>query len=220
MPSFISIGDTILFEPILFFIVLVSGLACLVFANSLFNSKVENRDKERQFLKSFLFLSLSLSLIFGAVTHGFFPNFISGRLMLWKASLVLFGLATFFNFVIAGQSITNKNKKLVYILATLEFLIYQFYVTVIDTDFKIALVNYFISVVFFYLVSFKMDKIKNKILGFLAFLLLFASFFVYTFKINIENTAFNHVILYHLLFFASNYALFKFYHSPRIKRKT
>ncbi len=208
MPSFITIGKIVLFEPLLFGLIFISAISCIIFG--LYNSRDKIKDQEFKNLKTLLFLFLGLSLLFGAVTHGFFPNFVSGRLILWKASLVILGLSALVNFFIAGYLWNYSKRKLIYFIAIAEFIFYQFYVTSINSDFDIALTNYFISVAFFYLVSFKIKNLKNKNLGIFAFLLLFSSFLFYIFRITLQKDYFNYVILYHLLFFGSNILMFKY----------
>ncbi|MEK6847167.1 MAG: hypothetical protein AABY16_03305 [Nanoarchaeota archaeon] len=208
MVMMLEIGELNIFEPVLIGLIYSIAVLCLVFSIFIFKIKSKKGDlKASIFL---FFISYFLSLFFGATTHGFFPNLVSGRLILWKISLVSFGLSGFFMWTIAGNLLSLKNKKIIYLIAIFEFLIYQFYVTVINTNFKIALYNYLLATFILFIGFYSIKKTNASKYGFggIIFVLIASAF--YFLKINI-NTNLNHIFLYHFLMGVSLIFLFVYF---------
>jgi len=196
MVTVFEIGRIDLFEPLLVGLISIIAALCLLFA--IFILKIKSKQRYLRASIFLFFIFYSLSLFFGAITHGFFPNLASGRLILWRASLVSFGLAGFFMWVIAGNLLSLKNRKIVYCIAIFEFLIYQFYVTVIDTSFKVALYNYLLATVILISGFCSIKKINFSKYGVWGIIFIFIASVFYLFKISVSSNL-NHILLYHFL---------------------
>lgn len=190
-----------IFEPDVtltdYVIVILSALLAMLLYHK--NSK----DKNFKILSVLFFLSLALASFFGGTVHGFFPNTASFiHITLWKLTLISIGLAALFSWLISGNIIFPKYRKLIFCLASLEFLAYILYILFVNSEFKIAIYNY-IPPTIFLLISLVVVYIRRKDkqigLGVIGILLTFIAAWIQQTQISLHATYFNHNALYHLI---------------------
>ena len=176
------------------------AIECIVLAILLFRMK--NKNPGLKHISVLFFASLALGSLLGGTVHGFFPDKLSSdRMIMWKLTLVAIGITTFFLWAIATFLISRKYRKLIIYFASLGFVFYVWYVFFENSDFKVAIVNYFIASIFLltlFLLIYLKQKAKPLILGIVGILLTFIGGWVQQSKFSVSNY-FNHNALYHLI---------------------
>ena len=176
------------------------ALGTLVLGLIILNIKVKSKIKFTIFL---FYISLALSSLIGGIVHGFFPY--SGllvNLILWKATMICLGLVSLFSWLIAGNIILPKYKKLILYLASFEFLLYSVYIIFVNSQFKIAIYNY-VPATIFLLVSLGILYFRKKdnpiLLGIIGIILTFIAAWIQQAQISLHPIYFNHNALYHFV---------------------
>lgn len=175
-------------------------LETLILGLIILNIRVKSKIKLTIF---FFYISLALSSLIGGIVHGFFPY--SGsltNLILWKATMICLGLVSLFSWLIAGNIILPKYKKLILYLASFELFLYSAYITFINSQFKIAIYNYVPATIFLlislYILYFR-KKDNSILLGIIGIILTFIAAWIQQAQISLHSVYFNHNAFYHVV---------------------
>ncbi len=179
-----------------FFLVLETLILGLIILNIRIKSKIK--------LTIFLFyVSLALSSLIGGIVHGFFPYSGSlANLILWKATMICLGLVSLFSWLIAGNIILPKYKKLILYIALLELFLYSAYIIFINSQFKIAIYNYFPATIFLLIslcILYFRKKDNTILLGIIGIILTFIAAWIQQAQISLHLVYFNHNAFYHVV---------------------
>ncbi len=176
------------------------ALETLVLGLIILNLKIKSKIKLTIFL---FYISLALSSIIGGIVHGFFPYSDSlTNLVLWKATMICLGLVSLFSWLIAGNLILPKYKKLIQSVASLEFFLYSVYVIFINSQFKIAIYNYVPATIFLLIslcILYLRKKQPSTLLGVIGIILTFIAAWIQQAQISLHQIYFNHNAFYHVV---------------------
>ncbi|MEK6890123.1 MAG: hypothetical protein AABX35_02945 [Nanoarchaeota archaeon] len=174
-------------------------LETIILAFIILNISVKSKLKGVSFL---FYISLALGSLIGGIVHGFFPDIGSfWNLILWKITMISIGLVALFAWLIAGNLVLPKYNKLILYVASLEFIFYCIFVLFVDSQFKIAILNYFPAIIFLF-ISFGIlcfRKNYSSLWGLAGIILTFVAVWIQEAQISLHSIYFNHNALYHLV---------------------
>ena len=175
---------------------------CALFAYLLY---FRNRPASRVRLWfALLFASLALASLFGGTVHGFFLDQASvGHRVLWPATMLAIGCATFAAWL-AGAAVllSRRAARILGMAALAQFVAYGGFVLAGAHDFTVAVINYlpagiFLLVVF--AVSYARQRVNRVLVGLVGIVSTFIAAGVQQDGLAVQPDYFNHNALYHLI---------------------
>lgn len=179
------------------------GLALLSFILAVLIYRLKTKNHRLKLIITFFYISLALASAIGGTVHGFFPVKDSlGHDILWKLTLISIGVTALLSWIMAGELLWQKYRKIILYLASAEFILYALYVIFINQEFKTAVYNYVPAIVLllFSLIYIYVKSKKHRLLiGILGISLTFIAAWIQQSKIVLHPVYFNHNALYHLI---------------------
>jgi hypothetical protein len=153
---------------------------------------------------SLLFASLGLASLFGGTVHGFFLDQATvGYRMLWPATMLAIGGATFAAWL-AGAAVLLPRRAacIVGIAAGLQFVVYGGFVLAGAHDFVVAVMNYLPASIFLFVVfavSYARRRAGRVLAGLVGIVSTFVAVGVQQTGLAVHPVYFNHNALYHVI---------------------
>lgn len=151
-----------------------------------------------------LFASLGLASLFGGTVHGFFLDQATvGHQLLWPATMVAIGGATFAAWLAgAAALLPRRTARVLGIAAGAQFVAYCGFVLAGAHDFTVAVVNYLPASIFLLLVfavSYTNQRASRVLIGLVGVVSTFVAAGVQQMGLAVHPVYFNHNALYHLI---------------------
>ncbi len=179
------------------------GLAFLSFILAVLIYRMKTKNQRLKLIITLFYISLALASAIGGTVHGFFPEKDSlGHGVLWKLTLISIGVTALLSWIMAGELLWPKYRKIIVYLASAEFILYALYVIFINQEFKTAVYNYVPAIVLllFSLIYIYVKSKKRLLLaGILGIFLTFIAAWIQQSQIALHPMYFNHNALYHLI---------------------
>ena len=178
------------------------AVECAAFTALVFRAATTRQALRRLF--AIFFGSIGIAALIGGAVHGFVPDDDSiATAVLWRLTLLSMGLATFALWGIGGRLLfSERNARIVQALAGLACVAYATVVLAVDQDFRIAVLNYAPSIVFFgialVVVSRKTHN-RNVLAGLFGVLLTIVAAIVQQRQIAFPLAHLSHNAVYHLI---------------------
>jgi hypothetical protein len=150
------------------------------------------------------FASLGLASLFGGTVHGFFLDQASaGHRVLWPATMLAIGGATFAAWL-AGAAVllSRRASKIVGMAALAQFVVYGGFVLAGAHDFTVAIVNYLLASIFLlvvYTMSYARQRRGRVLIGLVGMVSTFIAAGAQQAGLAVHPVYFNHNALYHLI---------------------
>lgn len=150
----------------------------------------------------FFFAAVSAGALAGAISHGFFPETTSAGVVLWRATMLLIGLAGVASFLVATALVFGERFASAFGgVGVLAFLGYALFVVFVRFDFQVALLFY-VPLAVLLLLAFIVIASRSEnagTLGAVGVLLTFVAAWVQAAEVALDPVLFDHNATYHVV---------------------